>query len=422
MRFNKKVIGSMTVLSSLCVMTTVAAMTNNGEDTLAKYKNNKVVTVAYTESNRGRAGKGLNVSRTSLENKKDTNATIKVQGYEAVGEKIKGVLQELKLSDEEKEWTDALMPKVEDFLLVRADANQDAQVVGKLYKGSKATVVEKGEQWTKISSGNVQGYVRNDMCYFGLDALNFASQNCETVAISKTEGLRVRSTQDTNAEVTKVLATGESIQVDRGTQTNDEWVAVKVNDATNFVSKQFVDVKIKTNVGITLEEEVAAARAAEEAKKKEEEAAAKKAKADNSARQESSSPKATSQKAAPARTQGSSLAASSNDVTLLAALIQCEAGGESYECQLAVGAVVVNRVQSGYADGTLYGVIYQRGQFGPAMTGKLERTLAKGPSATSIRAAQEALSGVDNVGGVKNFRDVSSSSYSGHVIGGMVFF
>ena len=38
-----------------------------------KYKNNKVVTVAYTESNRGRAGKGLNVSRTSLENKKDTN-------------------------------------------------------------------------------------------------------------------------------------------------------------------------------------------------------------------------------------------------------------------------------------------------------------------------------------------------------------
>ncbi|WP_022748185.1 cell wall hydrolase [Lachnobacterium bovis] len=414
MKFNKKVIGSMTVLSSLCVMTTVAAMTNNGERTLADH-NKKVVTVAYTESSRGRAGFGAEIARTSVEADSVKKATIKEVGYEAIGEQIEGLVKELKLSDEEKDWASALMPKVEDFLLVRTEANQDSQVVGKLYKGNKATVVEKGEEWTKISSGNLQGYVRNDMCYFGLEALNYAKQSCQIVAVSKTEGLRVRASQDANAEVTKVLSNGEGISVDTNAQANNEWVAVKVNDATNFVSRQFVDVKINTGVGVTLEEE-AAAKAAEEAKKAQEAQSAKEA-------QEAQSVKETqTTKSAPARTTGSSLAASANDVTLLAALIQCEAGGESYECQLAVGAVVVNRVQSGYADGTLYGVIYQRGQFGPAMTGKLERVLSKGPSSTSVRAAQEALSGVDNVGGVKNFRDVSSSSYSGHVIGGMVFF
>ena len=106
-------------------------------------------------------------------------------------------------------------------------------------------------------------------------------------------------------------------------------------------------------------------------------------------------------------------------MTLLAAIIYCEAGGESYETQLAVGAVVVNRVKSGRFPNSIYSVIYQPGQFGPARTGKLERKLASGVSSSCYSAAQEALSGVDNTNGALYFNDGYSSQ--GIMIGSMHF-
>ena len=93
------------------------------------------------------------------------------------------------------------------------------------------------------------------------------------------------------------------------------------------------------------------------------------------------------------------------DTTLLAALIYCEAGNQPYDGQVAVGAVVMNRLKAGYA-GTLKGVIYQSGQFGPAMTGKLDRVLASGSIPSSCRqAAVDALSGVSPVGNALHFGD-----------------
>lgn len=410
----------MTVLSSLCVMTTVAAMSSTDNFKL-NTNSNKVVAVAYTDTNKGRAGVSAGFARTSVKAENNNGISVKDLGLEMVSSSMtSGQLTELSLTAEEKEWLNCAMPNVDDYLCVRADKNQDSEIVGKLYRGNKATVVEKGDVWTKITSGNLTGYVRNDMCVFGIDAYNFAKANCETVATSKTEGLRVRATQDVNGQISTVVDNGAQLTVDTAAQTQDGWVAVKVGDATCFVSKEFVDVTMKTGNGVTLEEEAAAQAAEKAAREQAEQAAA--AKAAEEASKAELSESSSRQQSTTTRTQGSALAANASDVTLLAALIQCEAGGESYECQLAVGSVVVNRVHSGYGGGTLYGVIYQRGQFGPAMTGKLERTLAKGPNSTSVRAAQEALSGVDNVNGCRNFRDTSSSNRSGIVIGGMVFF
>ncbi len=90
---------------------------------------------------------------------------------------------------------------------------------------------------------------------------------------------------------------------------------------------------------------------------------------------------------------------------LLAALIQCEAGGESYEGQLAVGAVVMNRVRSAAYPDTIHGVIYASGQFTPAQSGKVNRVLESGRiSQSCIDAATEAISGVSNVGDLTHFR------------------
>ena len=105
---------------------------------------------------------------------------------------------------------------------------------------------------------------------------------------------------------------------------------------------------------------------------------------------------------------------------LLAALIHCEARGESYEGQLAVGAVVMNRVRSAAYPNSIHGVIYASGQFSPAMSGKVNRVLESGKIYPScIQAAEEALSGVSNVGDLTHFR--RNDGRDGIVIGNHVF-
>lgn len=112
-------------------------------------------------------------------------------------------------------------------------------------------------------------------------------------------------------------------------------------------------------------------------------------------------------------------AVSGSDADLLAALIYCEAGGEPYEGQVAVGAVVMNRVKSPSFPNSISEVIYQSGQFGPAITGKLSRVMAAGRTTDSCyQAAQEAIAGSSPVGDAVYFGDGQNF---GQLIGGHWF-
>lgn len=82
-----------------------------------------------------------------------------------------------------------------------------------------------------------------------------------------------------------------------------------------------------------------------------------------------------------------------SDAYLLGAIIECEAGGESYEGKLAVGSVIINRVKSSYFPNTISGVIYQSGQFSPVASGRLAYRLETGVSQSCLQAAQEVLNG-----------------------------
>lgn len=98
--------------------------------------------------------------------------------------------------------------------------------------------------------------------------------------------------------------------------------------------------------------------------------------------------------------QGSSAVnASASEQELLAALIFCEAGNQPYDGQVAVGAVVMNRVRSGSFPDTITDVIYQSGQFTPAMTGWLDSVLASDAYTDSaMQAAADALAGSNPIG------------------------
>ena len=95
--------------------------------------------------------------------------------------------------------------------------------------------------------------------------------------------------------------------------------------------------------------------------------------------------------------------ASADDVSLLAALIYCEAGNQSREGKVAVGAVVLHRVASGSFADSIRGVIYQSGQFTPAYSGALDSALANGVPSDCYEAAQAALNGEDPVPGALYF-------------------
>ena len=311
------------------------------------------------------------------------------------------------LTKEEEKWQDYLMADVEQSLNVRKKASEDAEIVGKLYKGDRAKILKAGEEWTKIESGNVKGYVKTSYCVTGTKALKYAKKNCDTIATVNTDGLRLRSKQSTEkGKVITAVASGTKLKVKTKEKTKDGWVAVVYNNDLCYVSEDYVDVSLKTGKAVTLEEE-AAKKAAEEAAKK---AAAEAEAAKNAAANSGA-----------ATTQGSAVSASADDVTLLAALIQCEAGGCSYEGKLAVGAVVMNRVKSRSFPNTISGVIYQSGQFSPARTGKLASRLARGVSASCRQAAMEALSGKDNTNGAKYFK-YASSGQRGVVYGTVVFY
>ena len=111
-----------------------------------------------------------------------------------------------------------------------------------------------------------------------------------------------------------------------------------------------------------------------------------------------------------------------NDRYLLANLIYCEAGGESYAGQLAVGAVVINRVLSSVYPDTMTGVIYQKYQFSPVGSGRLAIALSQNKATASCyKAADEAMTGQTNVGNCVYFR-TPIPGLTGIQIGGHIFY
>ncbi|MCR4788976.1 MAG: cell wall hydrolase [Lachnospiraceae bacterium] len=111
-----------------------------------------------------------------------------------------------------------------------------------------------------------------------------------------------------------------------------------------------------------------------------------------------------------------------DDRYLLANLIYCEAGNQPYEGQVAVGAVVINRVLSSVFPDTVTGVIYQNKQFSPVASGRLALALARNDAtAACYSAADAAMSGTTTVGNCLFFR-TPIEGLTGIQIGGHIFY
>ena len=287
------------------------------------------------------------------------------------------------------EWIGRVMAKVDESVSVREEANTDSAVVGKMFRGDAGEILEQADGWTEIQSGDVTGWVSDEYLAFDEEAAERAAEDVPKIATVTTDTLKVRDEPSTEASVIDLIGRGEKIEVG---EEQDGWLEILYSDGEkDYISAEYVEVTCEYGEAKTIAE-----IEAEEAARKAEEEKAKRTK------------------------NLGAVAASGDEVTLLAALIQAESGNQPYEGQLAVGAVVMNRVRSGGYPNSIQGVISQPGQFGPAATGQVASIMANGPKASCMQAAQAAINGETVIGSLTHFRRAGSTD--GIVIGAHVFY
>ena len=291
----------------------------------------------------------------------------------------------IKTGTEDVEESTLVMVNVKSALNVRAGASEDAEKVGKIYKDCGGIILERKDGWTKIQSGNLIGWAKDEYLFFGEDARALAENVGKNIAVVSADAVNIRTDKSTDAGVYGVMTKDNILDVISVEE--DGWVCVDMDGKDGYVLSELVDLEFKIDYGETMEE--IKARKAEE--------------------------KETN------RYKNYGEYTTDADTTLLlAALIHCEARGESYEGQLAVGAVVMNRVRSSAYPDTIHGVIYASGQFTPALNGKVDKVYESGKiNESCIKAAKEALSGVSNIGDLTHFR--RNDGREGIVIGNHVF-
>ena len=312
-----------------------------------------------------------------------------------------------------------LTAKVDNSLNIRKKPDENADVVGKLFRGCTGEVISEKGDWYKISSGDVTGWVNKEYVLTGEKAEQYLEEVKPSVATVTAKSLNLRAKADTDADVVSVLKNGSKFMV---LSEGKEWVKVRyTTNLEGYVSAEYVKITEGAGEAVSLETLEKYVELAEE-KEAEREAAEAAAAAKAAASQSSSSSKSSSGTSTEKR---SSYSAGTDDVTLLAALCQYEAG-TNYENCLAVANVVLNRVRSSSYPDTIRGVIYQKGQFGTVTSGALNRFLSSGPNSTCVKAAKAALAGSNNIGSRVQFRAVWATDPSSHsnsvVIGDNCFF
>ena len=148
-------------------------------------------------------------------------------------------------------------------LNIRKKGSTDAKIVGKMKKGNIATVLKKGSEWSKVRSGNVTGYVKNQYLVFGDEIKNFAKQNVKKVAKVQTETLRVRKKASTDSKIVTLVSEDDKLKVKKQT---DDWAKVKVDGQTGYVSKDYAKVTYSFGKAKSMKQ-IQAEQAAKEAQK-----------------------------------------------------------------------------------------------------------------------------------------------------------
>ena len=314
-----------------------------------------------------------------------------------------------------------------DMLDIHAEANTASAVIGQVMEDGHVAILAKYNDWVQIQAGEIAGWVpaenlvETEISNEEAVAANeqvIAERTGETasedeffaeeeVQQDETAALQAEASEAAQNEIEEVQAAEEAARIEAEAQAK-----AAAEEAARIEAE--AQAKAAAEEAARIEAE-AQAKAAEEAARIEAEAQAKAA-AEEAARIE-----AEAQQAALAAQAAQTAAISAEELKLLANIIYCEAGSESYVGKVAVGNVIMNRVKSASQPNTITEVVYAKGQFSPVRNGSLQRALSSDKAdAACYQAAIEALAGAQPVGDKLFFR--RNNGRSGQVIGHHVFY
>ena len=269
-------------------------------------------------------------------------------------------------------WETKAAANVNTYANVRTEASADAEKAGVMPKGAAAEVIEKEGEWTRIVSGDVEGYVKTELLAFADEAKNIYQETYGNQGTVTASSLRVRNTPSLEGQQIGSKKKGSMVEI---LSQEGDWYQIEHGDGSAYVAAEYVQTGEATAVTVEEYKEQQATEAA--------------------------------------------VNVGNGELDLLAAIIQCEAGGESHTGKVAVGAVIMNRVRSGQFPNTITEVVYQSGQFSPVARGIRSSVLSQGARSDCYQAAQEALNGSNPVGGALYF---NSGSGRGIQIGNQHFY
>lgn len=178
-----------------------------------------------------------------------------VLGCETISAQVKAnETVETKEGTEEKiaGYTNLGIAHVDNYLNVREGAGEDQKLIGKMNKNAGCEILGTEGEWTKIKSGNVEGYVKSEYLYTGDEAKAVAKDAITMMAtVVNTESLRVRTGASMDASTVDLIPMGEKLEVieDMG-----EWIKVSFDSDEGYISSDYATLSEELESAVTIKE------------------------------------------------------------------------------------------------------------------------------------------------------------------------
>ena len=174
----------------------------------------------------------------------DTDKVAEAQAAEAAAQSEEAAEEQVSENDVPvvaSEYADIAIAQVDNYVNVRAEANTDSEVLGKLYNNSAATVLETTDDgWYKINSGSVTGYVKAEYVVTGDEEL--ARRVSTRYATVTTTTLYVRTEPSTESSILTMLGEGDDFVVVDDSMKDTGWVIVTTEEGDGYVSTEYVNL------------------------------------------------------------------------------------------------------------------------------------------------------------------------------------
>ena len=154
---------------------------------------------------------------------------------------------------------------VDDALNLREKPDTDAKVLGTCFRGGGGTILKRKNGWTKIRSGGLEGWLKDDYLVFGDDIKPLAKELGLYIATVSTQTLHVREEASTDSAIVGLAAAEDYYPV---LSQETGWVKIQLSvDTSGYVSSDYVTISVKPGRAISIEAEMAALEAARLLKK-----------------------------------------------------------------------------------------------------------------------------------------------------------